>query len=470
MAGAAVGGGVGQTHALDAARIVGGKFLTLDGHGQFGAAVFLGEPFGAQTEIGPEAFALGGEFGGGAQGLGAAEFQFDAAGGFVADGPFFVQFHGGGDGGPEGDGVDAVFVAEEVGVGEGVQVVDAGVRAQGPGGFIFQTAGVLLILGLVFDGEVARIDGGDAPAGDGAAEAGAVGGEVGLAVTLALLVHGLAGNVGGAFELHLGHVARRQGAETVDDVHEHLGAVGRQAFAGDGVAGQHGLAGLGRGLEGFWVGDVGQPLGTAYGDGLEVLGGHDRAHAGAARGAVQIVDDGGVEVALFGSAAYGSDAHLRVLMRLFEVFFGMPAGGSPKIGGATQCGLVVFDVQIDGFGRTAFEDDHVPTGVFHFGTEEAAGVGAGDQPGERAFGDHGIASAGGGVGAGQGTGGHDEFVVRPQGIAGGIDFFVEVFGGQTALAEELVRPLHIEGFGSTGAFGEVDAQQFSRPRHDDVPL
>ena len=45
MAGSAVGRGIGQAHALDAARIVGWEFLALDRHREVWTAVL-----GAQTQ------------------------------------------------------------------------------------------------------------------------------------------------------------------------------------------------------------------------------------------------------------------------------------------------------------------------------------------------------------------------------------------------------------------------------------
>ncbi len=160
----------------------------------------------------------------------------------LGDGAHLVELHGRRHRGAEGDGVEAVLVADEVGVGQGIEVVDARVRPHGPGRLVLEPAGVAPVLGLVLDGEVTLVDGGDAPAGDGAAEAGGVGGQIGLAVALARLVHGLAGDVRGTLELDLAHVAGRQGADLVDDVHQHLGAVGRQSLAGDRVLRQHLLA------------------------------------------------------------------------------------------------------------------------------------------------------------------------------------------------------------------------------------
>src|SRR5581483_4848934 len=118
----------------------------------------------------------------------------------------FIQFHGRGDGGAEGDGIDAVLVAEEIGVSQRVQIIDAGVVAQGPGRLVFQAAGGAPVFGTVDHGVVVLVDDGDAAAGDGAAETGGVGDKIGLPVALAYLVHRLARDLACALELHLAHV------------------------------------------------------------------------------------------------------------------------------------------------------------------------------------------------------------------------------------------------------------------------
>jgi hypothetical protein len=78
----------------------------------------------------------------------------------------------------------------------------------------------------------------DAPASDGATEAGLVGDQVLFAVALARRGHGFSRNVFGTLELHIAVVARGQSPHFVDDVHQHLRAIGGQALAGDRVVGQ----------------------------------------------------------------------------------------------------------------------------------------------------------------------------------------------------------------------------------------
>jgi hypothetical protein len=117
-----------------------------------------------------------------------------------------VELHHRADGGAEADRVHAVLVAQQVGVLQRFEVVDAVGRAQRPGRFVFQAAAGAPVLRLVLHREVALVDLLDAAAGDGAAEAGLVGDQVLLAVGGARRGHGLGRDVLGAFEL-----ARRGG-------------------------------------------------------------------------------------------------------------------------------------------------------------------------------------------------------------------------------------------------------------------
>ena len=100
-----------------------------------------------------------------------------------------------------------------------------------------------------------------------------------LAVGRPLFGHGLGRNLARALELHVAMIARRQRAHFVDDVHQHLGAEGRQALTGDGIVGQHFLGRRRRLHEGLRILDGAGPLGTAHRHRLEVLRTHHGAHA-----------------------------------------------------------------------------------------------------------------------------------------------------------------------------------------------
>ena len=63
-------------------------------------------------------------------GRGVAEAQLQPAGVLRADQPVLEALHGEGDGRAGRDGVERVAVAQLVGLGDGLQVVDAAVRAE----------------------------------------------------------------------------------------------------------------------------------------------------------------------------------------------------------------------------------------------------------------------------------------------------------------------------------------------------
>jgi len=161
---------------------------------------------------------------------------------------------------------------------------------------------------------------------------------------------------------------------------------------------------------------------------------HHRADAGAPGGAVQVVDHRRKEHLVLAGAADAGDAHLRVLEVLLELPFGVPDGGAPQVGGVAQFGHVVVDKQVDRLGRPALEDDHVPAGHLQLGAPVAAGIAARDGAGERALGDHRVATAGAGHGACERAGGPDDLVVADSGSTLAVDLLHQVFGGQATRA------------------------------------
>src|SRR5690606_7720008 len=60
----------------------------------------------------------------------------------------------------------------------------------------------------------------------------------------------------------------------------------------------------------------------------------------------------------------------------------------------------------------------------------------------------------------------DHLVVGRQRVDLGVDLGHQVLGGQAARAEVFVGPLHVQRLFSTGACGEVHAQDFAIPSHD----
>ncbi len=155
---------------------------------------------------------------------------------------------------------------------------------------------------------------------------------------------------------------------------------------------------------------------------------------------------------------------------VFDPLVRVPDAGAPDIGGVVDLALVIEDRDIDRLGRLALEDDHVPAGELQFGTEVAAGVRAGDRVRQRTLGDDRVAPAGGGGGARERTGRHDHLIVGPQRIHLGIHLLDEVLGRQSALAQVLFSPLHVEGLALDGPVGEVHPQDFPCPTHWSLPL
>ena len=350
MTGPAVGGGISKAHALYATGIIGGELLTLDGHGQFRVAVLLAQALRAHAQFQAEAFALGGQVHGRAQGVGRAEFQGYATGVLVSNVAGLIHLHGRGQRGTERDGIEAVLIADKVGIGEGIQVIDTGVGAEGPGRLVFQAAGRTPVFRLVLDGEMPPVNSGDAAAGNGAGETAGIGDQIGFAVTLARLMHGLAGDLARSLELRLTHVARGHGPHLIDDIHHGLGAEFGETVAGHGVFLQrlldvvHHLDEPGRVL------DIAHSTSAAHGNRLEVLGRHHRADAGTSRRTVQIIDNRGIQAALFRRPAYRGNAQQRVLVFLVQPLIDRPHGLAPDLVGGHQFRYFIFHVQIHRLG------------------------------------------------------------------------------------------------------------------------
>ena len=268
-----------------------------------------------------------------------------------------------------------------------------------------------------------------------------------------------------AFELHFAHVAGRHRAHFVDDVHQDLGAHCRQPLTGDRVFREDLLLLRSDLEEAHRVLDARDPAGAPDRYRLEVLRRHHRPDARTARGPVQVVDDRRVQAPRFGGTAHAGDAELRVVVLLMEQLVGFPYRLAPEIVGRDDLGVLVLDVEIHRRGRLALEDDHVPPRVLHFRPDEAPRVRAGHRPGQRTLRHHAVAAAGRGAGAGKGAGGHDQLVLGTERIAAGIYLVDQVAGRETALAEVLGRPFHVEGLGFGRALRQVHAQDFLGPTH-----
>ena len=227
------------------------------------------------------------------------------------------------------------------------------------------------------------VDLGDAAAADDAAEAA-------LGTQELLRRQRLAADLVGGGEVAVLEVARRQGARLVEDVDEHVGAVGLEAGAADGVRLDE-RPGLHDGrLEAVRIGDLDR-AGAVHRDRLEVLGAHDGADAGAAGGAVHLVHDVGDEREML--AGRPDARHLGVFIGLGADQVGRVLRVlAPDGRGVADLHLVVADPQIARLGRLALDDDGVVAGVLELGPERPARVGARDHVVERALGDHLVAA------------------------------------------------------------------------------
>ena len=278
MAASPVAGGVSQTNTLNGTAVVRGEFLALAGHAEFGVAKLGGQALGALTDLNAKATAINGFFSQKGQRLCRTKFGFNAHLLFGQH-AHLVHFHHCAHGGAKADGVNAFFVAEHGGVLQGFQVFHTIGRAQRPSRFVFQTTRGAPVLRLVGHGEVTLVHLADATAGNRATKTGLVSDELLFAVGLARGGHGFGRDVFGALKLVVAVVAGGQGAHLVDDVHQHLRAVGGQTLAGDGVFGQNFFLFGNRLHEGFGVVDIAHALGAAHCNGFQIFTAHDGAYA-----------------------------------------------------------------------------------------------------------------------------------------------------------------------------------------------
>ncbi len=279
--------------------------------------------------------------------------------------------------------------------------------------------------------------------------------------------HRLRVDVTVALELHLLKIARRQAPELLHHVDHGIGAELGQ-LAPPVVVPQHSLR-LPDGLHEALGIVHPYAFGAAHGNGLEVLRAHDGADAGAAGGPVQVVDDAGKAHTALAGDADGGHLQQGASMVVLQPRLGVPHGAAPDLVRRQNAHVVVGDVQVDGMRRPALDDQQVVTGKLELRAELAAGVGAGDGAGERALGDHGVAPAGRGHGPGQRAGGEDEHVLRPHGVGAGVHALPEVLGGETALAEVVLCPRHVERLDVGRAPGQVHSKNISLPSHDVTP-
>ena len=253
VAAAAVGCGVGQGHALGAARVVSRDFQALDLHGQLGPAVLGRQALRAQGQLGPDSPPVGRVRHPVAQLAGLAPAQA------LVPGARFAELHGAAEGAAHGDGVEAQLVAGVIGFGDGGEVADAQVGAEGPDR-------------LVFGPFAASFPGLRGPAAaDRAFEAGALALEQRLGDLLAARALGVV-------EHAAAEVLGREHAVGVDDVDQDGRAQDLERFAGHGILVDDAVEAGGQVFVSGGIGD-GDGLAPGGGDGLQVLGAHDGAQS-----------------------------------------------------------------------------------------------------------------------------------------------------------------------------------------------
>ena len=444
MASAAVARGIGDSHPVERAGVVGGKFQALAAHEQFRVLEPLGHPPRSLGQFVAKALAVRGRFDHPHQGFAGTEPQrhFDHV---VGNDARLVQFHGGRQRRAHRDRVHAQIVAHPVGLDHRVQVADPAVGADGPGRFVLGPfPGHLPVARVHIDQELVGVlaQSRHAPAGDGTREAGFVGHQPrvgdGIAVQVLVFVELALLEIAGRQAPHrLRHIDRRGGSELCErfphGVVFHLGPHRPQ--------GRH---------ERFGVGDF-DAARPAHRDGLQVLGPHHGTDAAAARRAVLFVHDASEPHELLAGRSDRSDAQAGNSRFFAKSVLGLPHALSPVPRRIAQFDLVVVDVQVAGMRRFAFQDQHVVAGELQLGPPMAAGVRGGDRVRQRPFGHHHVPGAARHRRAGQRPGGEDQLVRRRQRIDRRVHLGVQIAVCQTASADVVPQPVGRDRFDGRAA-------------------
>ena len=356
----------------------------------------------------------------------------------------FVHFHGPGDGGAGGDAVHAQVVEHLVALADGHNVGDAGVGADGGQGFVLGAA----VLGSDLD--LGRLDLDPLLAAHGA-------GEAAVHVIDDLVAHGDGVDVGGAVQLPVAEVVDDEVAFELLGADHRAGAPGVETVVGAALAQRFAGHPAGGVPDRFAVGHLDTGA-AADGDGLEVLGAHDRAEAGAAGDLVEVIDDAGVADEVLAGGTDLGDADLLVAEFLADCGFHGAGDLSPEVGSVAELDLVVLDPEVDGFGRAALDDDAVPAGLLELGSPVAAGLGLAEEAGERRLGAHAVAAGAGQGDAGGGAHGEDQAVDGIEGVGAAGRLGQQVVGDEVAAAEVLAEEGVAGLLGPAASLGQVHAQ------------
>ena len=203
----------------------------------------------------------------------------------------------------------------------------------------------------------------------------------GVALLEDRLHHRGAVDLAGLVERALGVVAGGMAAQLVLDAEHPGGAVLAEPLDA-GVDLLHLLEALGQLAELLGHRRLGR-LGAAHDDGLQALGAHHRAHAGAAVRAVRHVHDRGEAHQVLAGWPDLRYFGLRIADCLLQEPIDLAGHLAPQVLRRAQLGLAVGEPEIDRLGRAAGEHDRVGAGAAHLGREEPTALAVADRAGER---------------------------------------------------------------------------------------
>ncbi len=401
MVGAGGRDGIAQRLPVARAALVHGERLPLDVHRELLRGLSeLGHRFArAVGQQGADPLAPRDQLQAAHHGLAVAEPQLQPARVLVGEQAVLIALHGERDHHAGRDGIQPQGVADLVALGDGPQIVDAAVGADGPhrlvlGAAIDRVDVVLVVVHLHHP-----------LAADGAGIAALAPGEDGIA-------HGAAGDLLGALEGSVLKVARGQGAHVIQV---------DQAAIGAGVVQPLGLFApvlahpAGQLFESVRIGGL-DIHAAAHRHRLELFAAHHRAHARAAGRVPQVVDDAGIgHQVLAGRADHGQAGALVAGGRLDRLLGGQRIQ-APEVVSRLQRGPLGRDIQPDGARGAALDHQRVIAGPLELGPKEPADIGLAPAAGQRAFAAHGAAPRARHRQARDGAARHHQHVLRAQGI------------------------------------------------------
>ena len=118
---------------------------------------------------------------------------------------------------------------------------------------------------------------------------------------------------------------------------------------------------------------------------------------------------------------------------------------SPQVRGVSNFNLIVFDPDVDRFFRLSLENDEVISGGFEFLAEKTSGIGRGNGPVQRAFGDDHVSPARRGRRSRQRTRSENQLILRAEGIRSRGKFVIENLRRDPPPTEKVPRQGLIEG-------------------------